>query len=121
MSEIMVVDDEENMVELIRDVLESEGFNVVTAFNGGECLNKLKEGVPDLILLDMKMPVMDGIETLEEIKKVDDNLSVVFLSAVKISLAEFISLKKRFNLRGYLIKPVTKKELLDVIGDVLSS
>lgn len=120
MAEIMIVDDDVQMVELIKHIMEVEGYGVVTAHSGRECLERIVEKVPDLILLDMKVQGMDGREVLREINRLDGGVPVVFLSAIKISLAELIELKDRFNVHGYLVKPVTKKDLLDVIGDVLS-
>jgi len=57
---IMVVDDEPDTVDLVKLVLETEGFEVITAYSGDECLKKLHESLPDAVLLDIMMPEMDG-------------------------------------------------------------
>ncbi|OYT53605.1 MAG: hypothetical protein B6U72_05250 [Candidatus Altiarchaeales archaeon ex4484_2] len=67
MAEIMIVDDDVQMVELIKHIMEVEGYGVVTAHSGRECLERIVEKVPDLILLDMKVQGMDGREVLREI------------------------------------------------------
>lgn len=80
---IMVVDDDESFLELAATFLESEGYEVVTATGGEECLKKLKDTDPDLILLDMMMPRMDGWDTFERIQAEDPDQKVVFLSALE--------------------------------------
>ena len=66
---ILLVDDEYDIIELIKYNLEKEGYLVATASNGIECLSIAKEFLPDLILLDVMMPEMDGIETCVELRK----------------------------------------------------
>lgn len=63
---IMVVDDEPDTVDLVKLVLETEGFEVITAYSGSECLMKLDEEKPDAVLLDIMMPEMDGWEVFKK-------------------------------------------------------
>jgi len=65
---------------------------------GGECLEKLKTSKPNLIILDMRMPDMDGKETLKRIRDRDRNLPIVFLSAVRVSPGENMQITAEFNL-----------------------
>ncbi len=81
MKRIMVVDDEENIRFLYKEELEEEGFTVELAKNGEEAIEKLPSFKPDLITLDIKMPGMDGIETLKRIREVQKHLPVVMCSA----------------------------------------
>ncbi|HID63320.1 MAG TPA: response regulator transcription factor, partial [Anaerolineae bacterium] len=67
---ILVVDDEPRMVKFVRMNLELEGYRVSEATNGLDALNKVREELPDLVLLDVMMPDMDGFETLERIREV---------------------------------------------------
>src|SRR5512142_1921576 len=67
---ILVVDDEERMVRFIRMNLEHDGFQVAEAFNGKQAIQKLRDVTPDLILLDVMMPDLDGFEVLETIREV---------------------------------------------------
>lgn len=80
---ILLVDDEPDIVNLYSVVLQREGFVVITAKNGMEGFILAKEKKPDLILLDLKMPVMDGVETLMKLKEdpVTKDIKVVFLTA----------------------------------------
>jgi DNA-binding response OmpR family regulator len=77
----MIVDDEENIRFLYKEELEEEGFKVELARSGQEALEKLLLFKPDLITLDIKMPGMDGIETLKRIREIDRNLPIVMCSA----------------------------------------
>jgi CheY-like chemotaxis protein len=110
---IMVVDDEESLLELMRAVLEAEGYEVVTVDNGEKCLEKLKTEKPDLILLDMMMPGMSGREVCEKIRA-DPNtkdLKVAFVTVAKFSEAGRGKLKD-MNVLDYITKPFDNDDLL---------
>ena len=77
----MIVDDEENIRFLYKEELEDEGFTVELAENGQEALDKLSLFKPDLITLDIKMPGMDGIETLKRIRENERHLPIIMCSA----------------------------------------
>ncbi|MBI3398566.1 MAG: UDP-3-O-[3-hydroxymyristoyl] N-acetylglucosamine deacetylase [Deltaproteobacteria bacterium] len=77
---IMVVDDEESIRQSLSDVLQDEGFDVILAGDGREALKMLDSNMPDLIILDIWMPVMDGTEVLKEIKKSSPDLEVIMIS-----------------------------------------
>jgi len=81
MKRIMVVDDEENIRFLYKEELEEEGFLVELAENGQDALEKLPFFKPDLITLDIKMPGMDGIETLKRIRETERDLPIVMCTA----------------------------------------
>ncbi|MEW6375643.1 MAG: response regulator [Thermodesulfobacteriota bacterium] len=81
MKKILIVDDEESIRFLYKEELEEDGFEVALAINGKEALEKLPLFKPDLITLDIKMPVMDGIETLKRIREMERKLPVILCSA----------------------------------------
>jgi len=81
MKRIMIVDDEENIRFLYKEELEEEGFAVECAKNGREALDKLSLFKPDLITLDIKMPEMDGIETLKRIREIERHLPIIICTA----------------------------------------
>jgi two-component system response regulator (stage 0 sporulation protein F) len=81
MKKILIVDDEESIRYLYREELEEEGFIVEVATNGEEALEKLLLFKPDLITLDIKMPGMNGIETLKRIRESDRQLPIIMCSA----------------------------------------
>jgi len=110
---IMVVDDEESLQELVKAVLEQEGYDVVTAGDGKECLKKLENVKPDLILLDMMMPGMSGREVCERMRKnpVTKGLKVAFLTVAKFSETGKDVLKK-MNVADYITKPFDNDDLV---------
>ena len=73
---VLVVDDETSILESLDGILSDEGFEVITAEGGADALEKIQEVIPDLVLLDIWMPGMDGIETLEKIKEGYNHLQV---------------------------------------------
>jgi len=110
---IMVVDDEENLSELVKAILEREGFDVIIANSGIECLEKLKTVQPDLILMDIMMPIMSGRETTEKIRtnSKTKNLKVAFLTVARFSEVGMDSLKK-MNVADYITKPFDNNDLV---------
>lgn len=77
---VLIVDDEITIIESLEGILSDDGFEVIHAFNGYEALKKIETESPDIVLLDIWMPGMDGIETLKEIKKTAPNLPVVMIT-----------------------------------------
>ncbi len=81
METILIVDDEKNYLTILSAVLEEEGYEVLTALGGQEALEIYKTSDLDLVVTDMKMPEMDGIELLENIKQLDPDLPVMMMTA----------------------------------------
>ena len=79
---VLVVDDEPEAVELLREFLSAKGYEVITASDGDEALRKVKEERPHLILLDILMPKMDGLEVLRQLRQIDKEVSVIMITAV---------------------------------------
>jgi len=118
---VMVVDDEPDIVDLLSLMLGSHDYGVITAYSGNECLEKLQEGKPDLILLDLVMPDIDGWEVLSRIRQ-DAQLKaipVVIITAKQLT-AE-VAQKKAPYLTEYLVKPITNEGLISVIEDIISA
>ncbi len=81
MKNILLVDDEESIHLLYSDELEEEGYKVYSAYSGEEAMEKLRELSADLIILDINMPGMNGLETLRQIKELNPALPVILCSA----------------------------------------
>ncbi len=77
---ILIVDDEPSILASLEGLLSDEGFNVLVATNGYEAIKIIEKEVPDLVLLDIWMPGLDGLETLKEIKKVHKTLPVIMIT-----------------------------------------
>ncbi|RJQ22579.1 response regulator [Candidatus Woesearchaeota archaeon] len=111
---ILVVDDEPDIREMNRLVLESEGFRVVLAGSGEECIEKLKTNKVDLVLLDIMMPGMQTKDILPKVK-----VKVIFVSSVQMTSEEKEELFRSPNVAGYLSKPYDKKEFISAVKAAL--
>jgi len=113
---ILVVDDEERMVRFIRLNLEHDGFIVVEAFNGKQALQRLRDATPDLILLDIMMPDLDGFEVLQMIREIN-NVPVIMLTAKGEEDDRVRGLE--LGADDYITKPFSPRELLSRVKAVL--
>jgi DNA-binding response OmpR family regulator len=82
MPRVLVVDDEPDAVELLQEFLTSKGYEVITAEDGEEALHKVKEERPHLILLDVRMPRLNGMEVLKRLREIDREVGVIMVTAV---------------------------------------
>lgn len=116
---ILIVDDEQDLLDLIEYNLKKEGFNVLTAENGEEGIAVAKEGRPDLILLDIMMPKMDGLEAVEIMRKDQDlkNTPIIFLTARSDEKTEVEGLNKGGD--DYITKPISTTKLISRIKAVM--
>ena len=114
---ILVVDDEENAREGLSKILSKEGYRVEMAANGKEAIDTIKRKSYDLVITDMRMPLMDGFEVLREIKKMNENIGVIMITAY----GEVESYLEAMNMGAfeYINKPVRVNELKRVITKVL--
>jgi two-component system alkaline phosphatase synthesis response regulator PhoP len=116
---ILVVDDEPDIVELIAYNLKREGYQVLTASNGQEAVTTAKKSLPDLIILDIMMPKMDGIEACRILRSMPEfkNTFVVFLTARSEEYSEIAG----FNVGAddYIAKPIKPRALLSRINAIL--
>ena len=113
---LLVVDDEENIRILFKEELEDEGYEVETASNGYEAVEKFKTGAFDLIILDIKMPGMDGIQALNEIKNTNKDQPVILCSAYGEFKQDFSS----WVSDGYVVKSADTGELKQTIKKILN-
>ncbi|MDD5014091.1 MAG: sigma-54 dependent transcriptional regulator [Atribacterota bacterium] len=114
MRKILVIDDEQNIRKMLTRVLSPEGFAVKEADNGSEALKRLQEENYSLVLLDLKMPGLNGIEILKKIRENDLNLPVIMMSAYG-SIPDAVEAMKLGAL-DYLIKPFDIEELKIIIN-----
>ena len=104
---VVVVDDDPGMRLLLRETLSTSGFNVMGAASGKEAVDVCAEFVPDLVLLDINMPVMDGIEACAEIRKNDDRQ---FPIVMVTSVDDAVSIQRAFHAGAsdFILKPVRR-------------
>jgi two-component system NtrC family response regulator len=117
---ILIVDDEKDLCAILSDALSQDHYRVVTAFNGKTALQLAKKEKPDLILLDIKMPGMDGLEVLRKIKKMKKEIVVIMFTgygtletareAMKLGAYDYVTKPVDFLLLKSLVKEVLGKE-----------
>ena len=117
---ILVVDDEPDLTQVSTLALEYHGYKVDSFNDPQEALSKFKPGSYDLIILDIKMPKMDGFELYQEIKKIDNNANVCFLTASEQYYEEFRK-KEYYALDRSLFiqKPIGNEDLIKEINKML--
>jgi two-component system alkaline phosphatase synthesis response regulator PhoP len=116
---ILVVDDEKDLLDLIEYNLKKEGFKVLKAENGKEGIEVAKEHKPDLVLLDIMMPKMDGLEAVEIMRKDDDlkRIPIIFLTARSDENTEIEGLNKGGD--DFITKPISTTKLVSRIKAVM--
>ena len=114
--QILVVDDEERMVRFIRLNLEYDGFHVFEAFNGSQAIKKIRSNLPDLVLLDVMLPDMDGFEVLKIIREVS-SVPVIMLTAKGEEEDRVRGLE--LGADDYVTKPFSPRELVSRVRAVL--
>ena len=117
---ILAVDDEPDLTMLCRMSLEHYGFEVDTFNDPQEALSKFKPGSYDLVILDIKMPKMDGFELYHKIKKKDINANICFLTASELYYEEFR--KKEYyalDKSMFIRKPIDNEELLKEVNKMI--
>ena len=117
---ILICDDDPVILRLLQVNLELEGFGVLLGHNGEEAVQIAQAEQPDLIILDIMMPRMDGYEACERLKSLDEtrDIPVVFLSA-KAQQSD-IQRGKAFGVADYLTKPFDPNDLIDVLDRLLT-
>jgi len=118
---ILIIDDEVELCQSLSEMLkeEEDGYKVSVANSGKKGLEKIKEEVPDLVLLDIKMPEMDGIETLEKIKAIDEDVLVIMLTAYQTVETAVKAMK--LGAYDYISKPFNYEELKIIIKRALQT
>ncbi len=113
---ILIVDDEKRMVRFIRLNLEQDGFKVTSAFNGIEALEQIRKNLPDLVLLDVMMPDIDGFEVLRKIRQAS-NVPVIMLTAKGEEEDRIRGLE--LGADDYITKPFSPREMVSRVKAVL--
>lgn len=112
---ILIVDDEKDVLKICEEMLARNGYTVITAKDGEEGIVKYSKNFPDLVLLDIGMPGIGGIKSLQEMMGVDSNVKVVIMSGYSESIEE----ARKMGARAFLQKPYHITELLKTIRSVL--
>lgn len=117
---VLIVDDEKDITSSLKLGLAHRGFQVDVYNDPVEALANYKPGSYDLIILDIRMPKMNGFEFFREVKKLDKSVKVCFLTAFEVYTDEFRKLFPNMRVEGFLRKPITISELAGQISKMTS-
>jgi CheY-like chemotaxis protein len=119
MKKILVIDDQPEVLELLGDLLKHNKYEVLTATEGVEGLAKAQSHKPDLIILDIAMPVMDGYDFMKELRTDDElkNVPVIIITG-RVQLKEIF---EEQGIHDYIMKPFDKKELLTKVKKLIKT
>ena len=119
MPEVLIADDSEFMRNLLREILEEDHQIVGEVENGVEAVETYKEERPDLVMMDIVMPIRDGIEATDEIKNTDPDANVIMCTSV--GQEEKMKEAVKAGADGYITKPFQKPSVMEAIEDVVPS
>lgn len=115
---IMLVDDAAFMRMIIKDTLIKNGYtDIIEAANGEEAVEKFKEERPDLVVMDITMPVMNGLESLSKLKEIDSNVKVIMCSAMGQENMVLEALK--LGAKDFIVKPFKSDRIMKTISSLL--
>jgi len=117
MPKILIADDDEKLLKMIRRTLIYDGFQVITAINGRDALEQVQTNVPDLVILDWMMPELSGVEVVERMRTAEDTIPILMLTA-RDTVADRVAGLNR-GADDYLVKPFAPSELLARIHALL--
>ena len=117
---ILIVDDEPELIEMVKIRLESKDYNIITAADGEAGLAKAKAEKPDLILLDILMPDIDGFEVLKRLKQDRETSSMPVIMLTVSAKRNLIARASKMGAVDYIVKPFEGEELLKIVEKSLS-
>jgi len=118
MKSVLIVDDEADINLSLKVTLEENGFEVNTFDDPIVALDNFRKGVYDLLILDIKMPKMHGFELYREIRKIDSQVKVCFLTAGEMYYGAYADI---FNENQFIRKPIENKELINRVNEIINS
>ena len=117
---ILVVDDEQNMCMILRRILEKAGYGVQVASDGKKAIDIVEKSKPDVILLDLMMPGMNGREVCQVVREISPETKIIYFSAKVESDVEKLK-ELRSEADTFIAKPATSKKILSSVSAVLST
>jgi CheY-like chemotaxis protein len=117
MKTVLIADDDENIRAILEEVLKREGYRTVFAVNGQEAVEKVREESPDLLILDIRMPGMHGIEALEAVRRENKTLPIIMCSGLEKLKEDFAVVSS--DISAFLTKPVDIEELKVKVKEIL--
>ena len=119
MAKILVIDDEPGIRGVIRDVLEDAGHEVTALENGRNAVNQIKRAPIDLVITDIFMPEVEGLETIRFIHRLYPDMPIIAISGIDFQGRDYLGMSQKFGATATLKKPFWPEELLDLVVRVL--
>ncbi len=119
MIKLLVVDDEKEICDFLRSFFEERNYKVVTANSGKQAIEEIKKSKPQVVLLDIKMPEMDGVQTLKEIKASTPKIKVIMVTAIETR--DKIEECLRLGADNYITKPLSLEYLENDVREKVES
>ena len=117
MAKVMICDDAAFMRMMIKDILTKNGYEIAEAENGAIAVEKYPEAKPDLVLMDITMPDMDGIQALKKIKEIDANANVIMCSAMGQQAMVIEAIQS--GAKDFIVKPFQAERVLEAVKKVV--
>src|ERR687895_88926 len=120
---VLLVDDEPDIISVVRMVLEDNGFAVDSYTDPTLALSNFKPGLYDLLLLDIKMPKMNGLDLHQKMKEIDSNVKICFLTASELFYEEYrrLDVYPRLDKAYFIQKPCRSEDLIRTLNEILHS
>ena len=118
---ILIADDNQQICGWLRAVLEAEGYRVIQASDGREAMATIERDAPDLMILDMYLPVQDGLETILMLHIVQSSVKILGISGQPLQGCDILKIAMAFGAHGVLEKPFSRELLLRQVQTLLSS
>jgi DNA-binding response OmpR family regulator len=120
---VLIVDDEPDVTLVLKQVLDENGFEADSYDEPRLALNNFKANMYDLLLLDIKMPDINGLDLYQEMRKIDDKVKVCFLTASEMFYEKFRKEEpySKFDKELFIAKPIENEELLDHLNEVINN
>lgn len=117
---IMIVDDDPDIRNIVKHLLQGEGYRITQAENGVECLACFRKDPADLIVLDLVMPEKEGLETLEELRQIAPEVKIVVVSGGLSTGQSFLKVAKLMGADATMAKPMDTSKLLTTVAELLN-
>ncbi len=117
---ILLVDDEPDFLKLIKIRLEANNYQVITATSGKESIEQAKEFLPDIIIMDIMMPQLDGIATILKLKSLEETRSIPVIVCTSVKEDEDRIVAQNLGVAGYVRKTAQMEDLIEKIREILN-
>ncbi|MEN8157201.1 MAG: response regulator [Bacteroidota bacterium] len=122
MQKILIIDDESNILMMLKKMLEQSGYEIELAANGVEGIEMFKKSRADLVITDIIMPEKEGLETIREMRRIKSDLKIIAMSGGgKVSADSYLEIARIFGASKIISKPFTKQEMVLAVDELLKA